>query len=160
MSGRRPEKLLAELNRLEGLRDPCRSGCHNRQFRRFVVRGDAELHPMSRSRLDRAPIEVTLRDVARGGCGFVCQQPLPAGSSWRVCFLRRGYVVGEQAIVVRHCRRICGSVYLVGAQFVIDTGLLTQLGIDPGVIKDEDSDDGAAADDDEPVLFLPPGEVA
>lgn len=159
MSGRRPEKLLAELNRLESLRDPAQNGTHNRQFKRFVVRGDAELHPMSRARLDRAPLDITLRDIGRGGFGFVCQQPLPAGSNWRVCFLRHGYVIGEQAIIVRHCRPVSDSVYLIGAQFVVDTGLLTLLGIDPGAIQDEDSVDNAF-EADEPLSYLSPSEVA
>lgn len=159
MSGRRPENLLAELSRLETLRDSAACEVDSRQFRRFVVRGDAELHPMSRARLDRAPLDITLRDIGRGGFGFVCQQAMPAGSNWRVCFLRHGYVVGEQAIMVRHCRPVSEGVYLIGAQFVIDTGLLTLLGIDPGAIHDEDTVDTLHNDDDA-VNFLPPGEVA
>lgn len=157
MIARRPEALLAELNRLEALRDPGRHGAHPRQFKRFVVRGEAELHPMSRSRLDRSPIEIKLRDVGRGGCGFITQQPIQAGSNWRIAFLQHGYVIGEQAIVVRHCRPVSEGLYLVGAQFVMDTGLMCTLGIDPGAIHDEDTVDATLAGPD---AFLPPSEVA
>ena len=157
MTARRPEALLAELDRLEALRDPARNGSHNRQFKRFVVRGEAELHPMSRARLDRTPIDIKIRDLGRGGCGFITQQPLQAGSNWRVCFLQHGYVVGEQAIVVRHCRPVSDGLHLVGAQFVMDTGLMTTLGIDPGSIHDEDTVEDTLG---VPSAFLAPGEVA
>lgn len=157
MLGRRPESLLAELNRLESLRDPAKSG-QQRQFKRFPVRGDAELHPMSRSRLDRQPLEVQLRDLGRGGVGFICHQPLPTGSSWRIAFLQHGYVVGEQAVLIRHCHAVSDGLYLVGGQFIADTGLLTILGLDPGAVLDGD---GADTPDEPPVAgFLPPSEVA
>ena len=91
--------------------------------------------------------------------GFVCQHSLPTGSNWRVCFLQRGYVIGEQAIVVRHCRPVAEGVYLVGSQFVIDNGLLALLGIDPSAIRDED---GSASEinDESAFRFRSPSEVA
>jgi hypothetical protein len=156
MAQHRPETLLAELNRLEALRDAKKPG-QQRQFNRFAIRADAELHPVSRSRLDRTPIEVKLRDIGRGGMGFITQQPLPAGSGWRVAFLRHGYVVSHQAIFIRHCRPVSDGLYLIGAQFVVDTGTLAMLGVDPGAVLDGDE---AADDDHANISFLPPGEVA
>lgn len=160
MAGRRPETLLAELNRLETLRNPGKAGDQQRQFNRFVVRGDAELHPMSRSRLDRSPIEIKIRDVGRGGLGFICHERVEPGSNWRVHFLQHGYVVGQQALIVRHCRPVSEGLYLVGSQFVADTGLLTTLGVDPGAILDGDSLEEQPGNDDTAIGFLPPSEVA
>ena len=68
MTTTRPRALLGELDRLETLRDPAQAG--QRQFHRFVIRGEAELHPMSRNQLDPTPLQIQLRDVSRGGIGF------------------------------------------------------------------------------------------
>jgi hypothetical protein len=155
MATTRGHSLLDELDRLESLRDSAKAG--QRQFHRFVVRGEAELHPMHRNWLDPTPINVQLRDISRGGLGFLSPQPLTPSSAWRACFLQAGYVIGEQAMIVRHCRAVNDALYLVGAQFVIDTGLLVQLGVSPGELEeteleaqDETQDDGQ---------FLPPGRV-
>lgn len=132
--------LLDELDRLESTREPDRSDLVNRQFARFVVRGDAELHPMTRSKLDTTPIEIKLRDIGRGGFGFIAETPIDPGTSWRCCFLDRGYVVGEIACVVRHCRQIGGRLYRAGAQIVVPTGLLVGLGVDPARVDEAQGD--------------------
>ncbi|QQE10766.1 hypothetical protein JD969_14835 [Planctomycetota bacterium] len=157
MSERSPEELLEELNRLEHVRiahdeNPC-----NRHFDRHIVRGEAELHPMNRSKLDPTPIEVQLRDVGRGGLGFISQDSLPLGSTWRICFTKRGFVVGQQAIIVKYSHQVSTGVYLIGSQFIIDTGLLTLLGVNPAAIDKEDSEIIEANED---VSFLPPADVA
>jgi hypothetical protein len=155
MSTMRPRSLLDELDRLESLRDPAKAGY--RQFRRFVVRGEAELHPMNRNRLDPTPLTVQLRDLSRGGMGFLCDQPLEEYSAWRACFLQEGYVVGEQAMVVRHCRPVNDELYLIGGQFVIDTGLMVALGVSPGALEDDQASQEDETRDDED--FLTPGEL-
>lgn len=147
-----PYRLLATLDRLETLRDPQHSG-RQRQFNRHIVRGDAELHPVDQSALDASPVPITLRDIGGGGLGFICDALLPAGSTWRVCFLMQGFVIGQQTLVVRHCRKIEDGVYLVGGQFCIEPGLMVALGVDPTTVRGETSEDNDAA-------FLPPGEVA
>lgn len=153
-----PHLLLSELDRLESLRDTSRDG--QRQFKRFVIRGDAELHPMGRNRMDTTPIEVKLRDIGRGGVGFICSTPLPTNSSWRAMFVQNGYVVGEQAAVVRHCREVSDGVFLIGTQFVANSGLLTLLGVPAGAVDDTDevsvNNNRPATDED----FVPPAEVA
>lgn len=154
MSTSRPHVLLGELDRLESLRDPGRQGL--RTFRRFVIRGDAELHPMNRNRLDPTPIEIKLRDLSRGGLGFICSQPLPERSSWRVTFLQHGYVVGMQALMIRHSRQVSDGVYLVGGQFVIDSGLMITLGIPRSAMEESSAIGPDEADSEE---FLSPGEV-
>lgn len=148
--------LLDELSRLEDLRDPTKSDKNHRQFRRFVVRATAELHPMSRSRLDSTPVEVHLRDISRYGAGLISHEPLPIDSGWRLTFLQQGYYIGEQPLVVRHCRPVGQGVYLVGGQFVIATGLMALLGVDDGAIQEGDGVKMMA----DPAPILPPSEVA
>lgn len=149
-----PHSLLADLVRLEGLRDPARSA-GQRQYERFVVRGDAELHAMDRQG-DITPIAIQVRDLGRGGMGFVCQVQLDINSTWRVAFLHQGYAFGQQALIVRHCHEVQAGVYLIGSQFCIESGLMCLMGIDPAAIRESDGPAGAA----QPPRFLPPGEVA
>jgi hypothetical protein len=148
-----PKQLLDELNHLESLRDPSKTG--NRQFKRFSIRGEAEMHPISRSRLDSTPIQIHLRDISRGGIGFVCQSCPDTNSSWRVCFLLHGYVVGGQATIIRHARPLGDGIFLVGGQFVLDSGLLSLLGVDPADIHDGDDIQDLGGDP----KFVPPADA-
>jgi hypothetical protein len=154
-----PQALLAELAKLEALRESNRVAAGgNRQFQRFVVRGDAELRSMDRTCLDAAPVPVLLRDIGRGGVGFVAPVELEVNSTWQICFLHRDYVVGTQGIIIRHCRKVQDGVFLIGGQFCIETGLMSLLGIDPSAIRDADI---ATELDEKPSnVFLPPSEVA
>ncbi|MCC6581754.1 MAG: hypothetical protein IT440_15080 [Phycisphaeraceae bacterium] len=155
MSDTNAQALLDELTRLEDLRNPNR--CEGkRQFQRFVVRGDAEMAKMDRSRIDELPIPVLLRDLGRGGVGFITQIPLEVNSVWRVCFLQHGYTVGQMAVIVRHCRTVREGVHLIGAQFCSESGLLYQMGINPQAVRDGD----APAAITDAGAFLAPSEVA
>ncbi|MCE9591080.1 MAG: hypothetical protein K8S99_11205 [Planctomycetes bacterium] len=149
-----PHRLLEELIRLEAIRDP-KCGESKRAYSRFVVRGDAELTSVERSRLDIAPLPILLRDIGRGGLGFVSQKPLEAGSVWRVGFLQNGYVLAQQALIVRHCKMVRADLYLIGSQFCIETGLMCLLGVNPGAIADGDHPTTV-----QDTRFLPPAEVA
>ena len=154
-----PQALLAELAKLEALRENNRTASGNRQFQRFVVRGDAELRSMDRTCLDAAPVPVLLRDIGRGGVGFVAPVELEVNSTWQICFLHRDYVVGTQGIIIRHCRKVQDGVFLIGSQSCLETGLIALLGVDPAAIRDADS--ATEGGDDEPsTVFLPPSEVA
>ena len=157
MFKRSPEELLEELGRLENVRMVQASSPCSRHYDRYVVRGEAELHPMNRSKLDPTPIEIQLRDIGRGGLGFICQEDLRIGSTWRICFTKRGFVVGQQAVLVKHVHAVDDGLFLVGSQFIIDTGLLALLGVDPAEIDREDSE---ANEEDEDIKFLPPADVA
>lgn len=137
MAKSNPQALLKELTRLETLRDP-QFAKSNRQFERFVVRSDAELHPMDRSRRVQAPVPILLRDLSRGGIGFVCSEPLSVDSTWHVSFNKDGYIIGSQALIIRHCRLIKETTYLVGAQFCVSSGLLAQLGVRASALRDSD----------------------
>ncbi len=154
-----PRELLQELQRLEELRDPgvIKS---KRRFDRFIVRVDAELLHMDRSVPEQVPVPVLLRDLGRGGAGFVSPIPLEVDSTWHLAFLQNGYVVGRQGVVIRHCRPIRDAAFLVGAQFCIDSGLMALLGIHPGSIRDG-ADSTSHSDDptDDEDSFLSPEDL-
>jgi len=146
------QPILDELTRLENLHK-ANPVDRRRQFTRVAVRGDAELHPIDRMRFKRRPIEIALRGIGQTGVDFLSKQPLDPNSTWRCCFLRQGHVIGEQAMIVRRCNPVGnGNLFLVGSQFIIDTGLILILGIDPALL--------AQGDKPGPDSFLPPGEVA
>lgn len=147
-----PKALLAALSKLENLRDPSAPE-GKRQFQRFVVRGDAELVSVDHTNTKPVVVPVQIRDIGLGGIGFVSQIPLDVGSVWRVNFLQHGHVIGTQPILVRHSRPVRDALYLIGGQFVVETGLLCLLGVDPSAIRG-----GARADDNS--NFVPPSEVA
>lgn len=137
MSQRAPRALVDHLARMEQLRDPSRTQA-KRQFHRFVVRGDAELLEQEGSQLDRTVLPILLRDIGRGGIGFVCSKKLPANGTWRVSFLNHAFVIGEQTILVRHCQAVESDVFLVGAQFCAPGGLLCLVGVDPALLQQDD----------------------
>ena len=107
--------LLTHLDDLEGLRSARTD--HKRRFKRFVIRGEAELHPIGASELDRTPIDIKLRDIGCGGLGFVASQPLEIGSFWRAHFLLRSYTIGLDDEPRRRCHRITGSARTRCGQF-------------------------------------------
>jgi hypothetical protein len=106
---------------------------------RFVVRGDAELHKMECNRLEDYPIQVQLRDLGRGGVGFVSPIALEVNSTWRSEFHQRGYMIGQVCIIVRHCRAVRDGVFLIGSQICLESGMMYLLGINPEAVREGDS---------------------
>lgn len=150
----RPERLLDTLNILERRRHPARSPDDDqRQFQRYPVRGDAELYPMDQPRLADEVVHIMLRDIGLGGLHMVSDRWLEPGSTWRVCFLVRGYAVAEQGVVIQHCRSVAEGVCYVGGQFIIDAGLMAVLGVELNLLN------GAQAQDDVS-LFVAPADAA
>ena len=153
-----PRSVLDQLDRLELMKRPTAPEGRRRQFRRYIARGEATLHPISRRSLDRQPIDVQIRDLGRGGVGFVCTQELWGNSAWRIDFLNRGYSIGQQEIVVRHCSKVDDNLYLIGGQFVCASGLLAEFGVPYHEIEDELDELDKSLQNVE--AFLPPSEVA
>jgi hypothetical protein len=154
MSQYDPGKVLAALNHLEQAR--IASGVNGqRQFTRFTIRGEAELQNLDPAHRDDPPLPIHLRDVGRAGLGFICQQSLPQGSIWRVSFSLRGHPIAYQTITIRHCSQVHGGVYLVGAQFCADSGLMVLLGVDPARLREDENPQQAEGD-----CFIAPSEVA
>lgn len=150
-----PQDVLVALEELEQQTD-AGSNQSRREYHRFPVRGDATLTNMDNIGDESVVIPVMLRDVSRGGIGFLCQQKVEAGSLWRVSFLQHGYAVAHQGLQIRHCRELRSGVFLVGGQFVAETGLMCILGVPPSKLR-AGKPSHSAKDDD--AQFLPPGEI-
>lgn len=151
MSLSKPERLLSKLEELEGLRSDQRSGTR-RRFARHVARGEAavcELHvPCSGT----GTIMVAVRDLALGGVGFVTNVRFDPESLWRMNFLLHHHPVASAVITVRHCRSVEDELFLVGAQVLLDPGIMLTMGVDHSAI-------GMSLSSAESSDFLPPSEI-
>ena len=132
--------VVGELQRLETLRDPAaeQPDRSNRVAERYPVREEAVLFPMSRRNLNDAGQTVFLRDISRGGVGFLSDRALPSGQDYRIVFQAGGYPIGEYGVTVRYCRPVRPGLFLIGTSFVATAGLLTTLGVDAGRLEAED----------------------
>jgi len=128
MSQMNPQERLDILNELEKLRNPVQ-GNSQRYFKRYVVRGEGALTPVEPSAIDHRPIQIALRDLGGGGVGFICDKPLDEHDLYRVDFINNGYATATQYIAVRYAKRVDEGVYLVGATFCANQGLLISQGV-------------------------------
>jgi hypothetical protein len=134
-----PEKLVDVLSRIESERQrPLDS--ERRRFRRFVIRGEARLEPLSSHSLGDPHI-VLLRDISYAGLGFLTDRHLSPETMWRLRFhhASHGTVFGSQPVVIRYCRSIQSNLYMVGAEAVMEPYLLSLLGVDDAELRDETS---------------------
>ncbi|WP_428386953.1 hypothetical protein [Mucisphaera sp.] len=125
----RSQKIINALEKLEA-----NQGDHvfsRRSFQRVVLRGDAHLLPNCRVHTNPNPMEIKYRDISRGGLGFITTHKLESGSDWRVILFHNGYAVCKQGLIIRHQQEVQDGLYLTGGQFVIHSGLLSILGVDP-----------------------------
>lgn len=124
-----PKELISLLSQMEYWRqDPVQE--RQRAFRRFTVRGDATIEPVEQSNIERNCVKpVMLRDISRGGVGFVVEQFIDPGTVWRIAFYEHNHRMGSQVLIVRYCRLVQEGLYLVGAQFVIEPYLMVALGL-------------------------------
>ena len=140
-----PHAVLSVLSDIERRsQQPSMAG--KRQFIRKSLRGEAMLQTLEDASVDGASLRVQLRDISMAGLGFLVSEPVAVGSLWRVHFLSRNYAVGQQTIIVRHCRAIMDGAYLVGGQFAMDPGMLQTIGIDPQSLRENDVDDFVGSD--------------
>ena len=128
MPPQEPNHVLDTLARLEYWRQPPVDN-PKRQFRRYMIRGDATLEPLEEQTIESPVIHVMLRDVSRTGVGFLCDTLLQRYSFWRVKFRLQHYQMGTQAVMIRYCRQVRGGLFLVGAQSVMEPYLLGLLGV-------------------------------
>ncbi len=127
MSVAEPRNLIEMLSRMEYWRqEPAVE--RQRTFKRFEVRGQALLEPIENP-AHTGHLQVMLRDISRGGVGFVCERFLEPGTVWRIAFEDRGQRVGQQPACVRFCRLVQDGLYLVGAQFVVEPYIMLAAGI-------------------------------
>ena len=120
------------INRDEtSAREPTVRGSERRKQRRFVVRGEAELHRTGADLSLDPPISIHLQDISLTGARLLCPRSLRPGTVWRLHVLNQGHVVGHQTLVIRHVRQHPTGLFLVGGQFCIEAGLMTVLGVNP-----------------------------
>lgn len=136
-------QLLTALAALEQSRKPS-PAASRRQFTRYDVRGDAELIAPDRNQINIEPIIVMLRDVSRGGIGFVADSPVPSDSIWRIQFQQNGYDVADMNIVVRFSKLVASDIYLCGAQICVRSGIMCLLGIDAAQMRRDESGSDSA----------------
>ncbi len=148
MSMLSPADILAELDRLEFLRNASPNPGPNRRFERYSVRGTAILQPVCKQGLYDCNLEVQLRDVSRGGVGFLATELMVPFGFWQMSFIRDDLKIGEQEIIVRHCQQVSDGLYLAGAEFVVSSGLLNQIGV-PATTVLSDISEGRDHEDDQ-----------
>ena len=135
MASSNHDRLLQTLESLEKSRDAT-PAARQRRHPRLSVRGEAVLVSAEVGELHRPPLTVQLRDISRGGVGFLSDFCFSTGTVWRLCLLEHGHLIGQQTLVVRYCRQLEPGVFLVGGQFCIESGLMIWLGVDPSAIDD------------------------
>jgi len=151
MSKDTTRKLMAALTLLESRRSSS-PGASRRQFRRFVVRGEGQLQPLSIPTSETPVMEVQVRDVGWGGVGFVCTASLSPNSRWRINLTHHGEVLAQQTMIIRYCTPVVDDVWLVGGQFCAEAGTMMLLGVDLGQMVDSEAGDGQGG------VFLTPEE--
>jgi len=149
----RPTRLVEVLEQLESEADHG-IGAQQRRFRRFSVRAQAQLESVHSWSDAPERVSAMVRNISRGGVGFVAERSMPLGSVWRMAFERKGRQVGSQLIVVLYCRQIHEGTYMIGGQFIVEPALMLMLGVEDAALNDDirigDVPDREAAD------FSPP----
>jgi len=154
MSVAEPRNLIEVLSRMEYWRqEPAVE--HNRSFRRFGARGEATIEPVEPAAEPHIE-SVMLRDIARGGIGFLCSSFLEPGTILRIGFQHHGRRIATQVACVRFCRLVQDGLYLAGAQFIIEPYLMLALGVSESDLADDVLDTKAPLDTAE---FVPPDDV-
>lgn len=104
------------------------STANRRQSERHVVRCEGRIEPLREGDSLGAPKEVQLLDIGRMGVCLLIGESLPVGSQWRLRLIHRGYLLAQLPVIVRFCQDHGGACH-VGAQFMIEPIVLTQLGV-------------------------------
>ncbi len=154
MSVAEPRNLIEVLSRMEYWRqEPAVE--RNRAFKRFEVRGEATIElAESAGPSDRHTI--MLRDISRGGIGFLCPACLDPGTLWRVAFEDHGHRIGTQVVCVRFSRLVQDGLYLVGGQFVVEPYLMLALGVSDAELANDIVDKCKPLDT---AQFVPPDDL-
>lgn len=154
MSMAEPRDLMDVLARLEQA-SPDHDDPGKRRFKRYSVRHDAKLEAMSEDSYEE-PLTVLLRDISRGGAGFLVDRFLEPSTFWRLRFMAHGHVAGSQPIVLRFCRMVQENLFLAGGQFVLEPYIMHELGVSDTDLQREDVQ---AYTDEDVSRFLAPDDL-
>ncbi|QNN23297.1 hypothetical protein HED60_13775 [Planctomycetales bacterium ZRK34] len=101
-----------------------------RRYDRHTIRGEARIEPLRESDDFVGLKDVYLLDIGRTGVRFLSSEPLTRNSHWRLRIVHRGHALAMVPILVRYVERQAESgSYHVGAQFMIEPAVLSQLGV-------------------------------
>jgi len=139
MPATEPKNLIDVLHRLDQWRQATEFEC-KRRFTRYDVRGEARLESLDDYDVT-PPQRVKLRDIGRGGVGFLTDQDLEPFSTWRLRFEANGHPFASQPISVCFCRVVQDDLYLVGAQFIVEPYIMTLLGVPPAKLLEDEQPD-------------------
>lgn len=128
MTTQKQQDLQAALKRLDAARH-APEGQPQRRFQRFSVRSIARLWPGHADSNPAPPNEVQVRDISRGGIGFLASEPLPLGRFWQLQMLDSGVTIATVPAYCRHCHKIMEGAYLIGAEFGVPANILLSLGV-------------------------------
>lgn len=158
MSIAEPRDLIEVLQRMEFWRQEP-SVETKRAFKRFPVRGDATLEPIDAEQMFGPPLTVMLRDISRGGVGFLVEQYIEPRSVWRIAFKSQGQRIATQPIAVRFSRLVQDGLYLTGGQFVIEPFVMHSLGVSLHEMTDDINDLRDTTDGSDESPFVAPDDV-
>lgn len=110
-----------------------------RRYDRHTVRGEARIEPLRESDDFVGPKDVHLLDIGRTGVRLLTSEPLARNSHWRLRLIHRGHALALIPILVRYAERQAASgSYHIGAQFMIEPAVLSQLGVsDLDLLRDQ-----------------------
>jgi hypothetical protein len=136
MSMTEPKDLMDVLTRLDEARQQPAVE-KQRRYRRFSIRGDARIEPVHENALGET-IPVLLRDISRGGIGFLVDRFIEPGSYWRLRFMSHNQIVASQPIAMRFCRLIEEHLYIAGGQFIVEPYIMAMLGVGEEQMQTDD----------------------
>ena len=100
-----------------------------RRFTRFSSRGTARIFSGSSS-VDRdTAVIAQVRDISRGGIGFLTTTPAAVGDYWQIQLGEGKVVVDSMPAYCRFCREVVDGAYLIGAEFGVQAGVLMAMGV-------------------------------
>ncbi|HEB60924.1 MAG TPA: hypothetical protein ENJ06_03770 [Phycisphaeraceae bacterium] len=132
MSVERAKQLLDALAKIEQWRSKP-AAMRKRRFTRFGVRSTAILNEAvacSRGSTSNATT-VQLRDVSRGGAGFLHDTPMRVDSAYRLTLAQDDLVIQTIPLFIRYCQQVEDSAYLIGGEFGAEASMLMSLGVSP-----------------------------
>ena len=109
---------LEEL--LSGLKsDKPTTADERRSQPRVAVRGKIRIKPTPSPTADGTPFEAWVKDLSRGGIGFLAREPLVAGQRFAATFRRPGGQLATMEYVARRCTKTTAGWFFIGARLIL-----------------------------------------
>lgn len=128
-----------------------------RRFARFSSRGTARIYRGDSSNGHEVACIAQVRDISRGGIGFLSNVPATAGDFWQIQLCEGNVVVDSMPAYCRFCREVVAGAYLIGAEFGVQAGVMMAMGVTPQEIARGDEPEEARH---ESIAFVDPNTLA